>query len=101
MDLPIDHGQLLATLRAHGVTFALLFGSRAVGGARPDSDVDVLVVLRGPVDAGEEILRSGEVASSLSLQFHVVLSRVFISAEQFCTEQSPLLLNIRREGILL
>lgn len=77
----------------------MLFGSRARGDAQPESDFDVLVVLRGPVDAGEEILRSGKVAASLSLQFNVVLSRVFISAERFFTEQSPLLLNIRREGI--
>ena len=79
----------------------MLFGSRARGDAQPESDFDVLVVLRGPVDAGEEILRSGKVAASLSLQFDVVLSRVFISAERFFTEQSPLLLNIRREGIRL
>jgi predicted nucleotidyltransferase len=77
----------------------VLFGSRARGDAQPESDVDVLVVLRGPVDPGEEILRSGEVVASLSLQYDMVLSRVVVSAEQFDREQSPLLLNVRREGI--
>ena len=33
--------QLVATLRAHGTAFALVFGSRARGDARPDSDLDV------------------------------------------------------------
>jgi predicted nucleotidyltransferase len=77
----------------------ILFGSQARGDAEAGADIDVLVVLRGPVDPGQEIARSGEVTASLSLKYDVVISRVFISAEQFSEEQSPLLLNVRREGI--
>ena len=32
-----------ADLRAHGVTHAALFGSRARGDNRPDSDIDIMV----------------------------------------------------------
>jgi uncharacterized protein len=32
-----------AFLRAHGVSHAALFGSRARGDARPDSDIDIMV----------------------------------------------------------
>jgi hypothetical protein len=32
-----------ATLRAHGVAHAALFGSRARGDARPDSDTDIMI----------------------------------------------------------
>jgi len=49
---PMDCGQLLTTLRAHetelreaGVAQLSLFGSRARGDARPDSDVDLLAAL--------------------------------------------------------
>jgi predicted nucleotidyltransferase len=77
----------------------ILFGSQARGDAEPESDIDVLVVLRGPVDPGEEIARTGEVTAWLSLKYEVVISRVFVSAEQFSEEQSPLLLNVRREGL--
>jgi predicted nucleotidyltransferase len=77
----------------------VLFGSQARGDAAPESDIDVLVVLRGPVDPGEEIARTGEVTAGLSLKYDVVISRVFISAEQFSEEKSPLLLNVRREGL--
>ena len=77
----------------------VLFGSQARGDAEPESDIDVLVVLRGPVDPGEEIARTGEVTARVSLKHDVVISRVFISAEQFAEEQSPLLLNVRREGL--
>jgi predicted nucleotidyltransferase len=77
----------------------VLFGSRARGDAVPGSDIDVLVVLQGPINPGEEISRTGEVTASLSLQHDVVISRVFVSADQFSKEHSPLLLNVHREGV--
>jgi len=77
----------------------VLFGSQARGDAEPGSDVDVLIVLRGSINPGEEITRTGELTASLSLLYDVVISRHFVSADQFASEQSPLLLNIRREGV--
>ena len=77
----------------------MLFGSQARGDAKPESDIDVLVVLQGPVDPGEEIARTGEVTAQVSLKHDVVIARVLISVDQFSEEQSPLLLNVRREGI--
>lgn len=77
----------------------LLFGSQARGKAHPDSDIDVLVVVRGPFDYGDLIKRTSPIVSSLSLQHDVVISRVFVSTEQFEHEQSPFLLNVRREGV--
>ena len=50
MDLPLDLDALRATLRRHGVAFALVFGSRATGPARPDSDVDLAVWSADPLD---------------------------------------------------
>ncbi|MBI3328311.1 MAG: nucleotidyltransferase domain-containing protein [Nitrospinae bacterium] len=77
----------------------VLFGSQARGDAEAGSDIDVLIILRGSVDPGEEITRTGELTASLSLQHDVVISRIFISSEQFTSGQSPLLLNVRREGL--
>jgi predicted nucleotidyltransferase len=77
----------------------VLFGSQARRDAEPGSDIDVLIVLRGSVNPGEEITRTGELTALLSLQYDVVISRIFMSAEQFSSEQSPLLLNVRREGV--
>ena len=77
----------------------LLFGSQARGDATSGSDIDVLIILKGPLNLGDEITRTGELTASLSLQYDVVISRIFGSDEQFNDEQSPLLLNVRREGI--
>ena len=39
--MDVDRDELAERLRAAGATFALVFGSRARGDARPDSDLDV------------------------------------------------------------
>jgi len=38
--------------------------------------------------------------SALSLEYDMVISRAFVSKEQFERERSPFLLNVRREGVL-
>ena len=77
----------------------ILFGSHARGDAEPGSDIDVLVVLEGQVNPVKEIERTSEIRASLCLHYDVVVSCLYISAERYTTEQSPLLLNVRREGI--
>jgi predicted nucleotidyltransferase len=77
----------------------ILFGSHARGDAEPGSDIDVLVVLKEPVSLGAEITRTSEMRSQLSLKYNVVVSCTYVSTKRYTTEQSPLLINIRREGI--
>ena len=79
----------------------VLFGSQARGEATIGSDVDVLVVLQGPVDAGSEINRTGGVVAEISLAHDTVIACVFMDEEHFLRRQGPFLRNIRREGIAL
>lgn len=76
----------------------VLFGSRARGDADPDSDIDVLVVLRGEVDPDEEILRGGEVTARVSLMYDAHVSSTYVSSERYAIDRGPLFLNIREEG---
>lgn len=77
----------------------MLYGSQARGDAEPGSDIDVLVVLAGPVRPGEEIARTLDDVAGLSLENNVAICCVFISADDFEREESPLMLNVRREGV--
>lgn len=77
----------------------VLYGSQARGDAEPGSDIDVLVVLAGPVSPCDEIARTINDVADVSLQYSEVVCCVFMSEEQFEGERSPLLLNVRREGV--
>ncbi len=77
----------------------VLFGSQARCDAAPGSDIDILVVLRGPVNSCEEIARTINDVVDISLEYNEVIACVFVSDTQFERERSPLLLNVRREGV--
>ena len=77
----------------------ILYGSQVRGQAGPDSDLDVLVVVRDDSDYAELIRRTSVAVATLSLENDVVISRVFVSRQRFDREQTPFLLNVRREGV--
>lgn len=79
----------------------MLFGSQARADAQPDSDIDVLVVLDGEVDAWTEIERTGEFVSQLCLEYGVVICNIFVSAAQFQTQQTAFLRSVHQEGVRL
>jgi predicted nucleotidyltransferase len=77
----------------------VLYGSQARGDADAGSDIDVLVVLDGEVEPCGEIRRTGPDVAAVSLAYDVAIACFFVSQEQFEREQSPLLMNVRREGV--
>jgi predicted nucleotidyltransferase len=56
----LDLRRGLQSLYGDRLARLILFGSRARGDAEPESDYDVLVVLRGVVDPNEESRRTSE-----------------------------------------
>ena len=77
----------------------VLYGSHARGDAGEESDIDVLIVLKGPFDYWEELRRTEEAMASVCLEYDVVVSTVFLTPEEAELSRHPLPANIRREGI--
>ena len=77
----------------------ILYGSQARGDAEPGSDIDVLVVLEGPVNPFEEIHRASDIVAGLSLEYDEVISCMFVDREGFAAADTSLLLNVRQEGV--
>ncbi|MBI5059973.1 nucleotidyltransferase domain-containing protein [candidate division KSB1 bacterium] len=93
--------QRLTDLYGERLERLVLYGSQARGDAQPDSDIDVLVVLRGEVNGWKEILNAEDATSAVSLKFGVFVAPLFIAESEFRRGDRPLLNNVRTEGIRL
>jgi uncharacterized protein len=93
--------QRLQQLYGNRLEQVILFGSQARGDAVEGSDIDVMIVLKGDVNVGDEISRTTELCAELSLAYDVLISTIFMSAYRFTSEQSPLLINVHREGVAI
>jgi predicted nucleotidyltransferase len=77
----------------------ILYGSWARGTATDDSDIDLAIVLEGDVGIGREIDRMIDIVTDLNLKYDVLLSVYPVSEKDYAAVNSPLMLNIRKEGV--
>ncbi|MBI5178680.1 MAG: nucleotidyltransferase domain-containing protein [Nitrospinae bacterium] len=99
--LPAELKEELGILYGERLVHLALFGSQARDDFEEGSDIDVLVVLDGNVRPYDEIQRTGEIVSALSLRNREVVSCVFWDKETWLNGGGPLSRNIRREGIAI
>lgn len=78
----------------------VLYGSWARGDATEESDIDLLIVLEGKVIPGKEIDRMIDIITEINLKYDALIAVYPVSEENYSTINSPLLINVRREGIL-
>lgn len=75
-----------------------LYGSYARGEQDPGSDLDLLIVLDDYKRYGEEVEKTGQLSSDLSLKYGVTVSSVFTRESEWLHGESPFLRNVRPEA---
>ncbi len=98
-DILLELKQGLIKVYGDQLVDVLLYGSYARGEQRQDSDIDVAVILKGNINPFREIDRITEFSYDLSLKYSTLLSIHPISEKYYLTRNSPLILNLREEGI--
>jgi uncharacterized protein len=76
----------------------VLFGSRARGDARPDSDYDVAVFLRDLDNFGQEARRIAELETDILYDTGAVINAIPFKAGSY-QERTGLMGELRREGL--
>lgn len=77
-----------------------IYGSWARGDAHPDSDVDLLVVLKIMTDRWKDYAAIRDLAYQATFERDrsVVFSTSLVTEKEFLEDMEPLLMNVRKEG---
>ncbi len=97
----VDARRRLAGLYGDRLVRVVLYGSQARGDARDESDVDVLVILRGPINVVAELKRLTDLKLDLLEKYEVYVSLQPFTEADYQQRRSPLLINVHAEGIEL
>ena len=76
-----------------------LYGSYARGDYRQGSDVDVMLLLKDFDNYWDEHKRSSQLASDISLEYDVTVSRLLIKEIQWQESVMPVVRNIHKDGL--
>lgn len=77
----------------------ILYGSQARGGAGTDSDIDVAVILDGPIRVGQEIVRTSHLRQRINLDSEQLVSLLYLTPETLRDGQRLIYRSIRQDGV--
>lgn len=102
------HQKLLREIRARldaaygdRLKGVILYGSEAQENSTPESDIDVLVVLEGPVHQWREIHTCTQALYPLMLETGRIIDAAPVDVSDYEAAKAPLYVNARKEGVPL
>jgi predicted nucleotidyltransferase len=96
-----EYRQRLSEILGDDLDSVVLFGSQARGEAIAGSDIDVLCIMKNSFNYGDLISRTSLATAEISLAHDVVISRVFITRDAYTSEDSPFIMNVRKEQVIV
>lgn len=93
--------QVLESLYGERLRGLVLYGSCARGTDTRQSDIDLLVLLRGPVNVAAEIRRIWDVLYSVQLESDRVISVHPVDAQSYRSGEYALYRNVIEEGVAI
>jgi predicted nucleotidyltransferase len=103
----MDRQELLTEIKqrlvtAHGgrLRAIVLYGSEVRHEAQPDSDIDVLVLLDGPVDYGKDLRTNIDALYDLVLALERPISAKPVDISAYEAAKYPLYRNAKAEGLV-
>jgi predicted nucleotidyltransferase len=79
----------------------ILYGSYARGDATEGSDIDIIVLLNEITDFDAELDKLFELIGQIDLKYDTLISIVPMEEKQYTARRLPLILNAKREGVLI
>jgi len=91
----------LESLYGERLRGVLLYGSSARLTDTPESDIDLMVLLAGPVNVGEEIFRIWDMLYPVQLECDRVISVMPADADRYRRADRSLYRNVLEEGVAI
>jgi len=94
-----DIKEALRSVHGERLRGVVLYGSEARGAATEDSDIDVLVLLRGPIELGRDIRANIDALYPLVLEVGRPIHAQPVDVQAYEAGLFPLFRRAKREGI--